>query len=170
MKTKPKLKDVLTPELCSLVSTYLVTRAFAETMREKVDEVYREVLTQYPVYANTFDRTEQILSSGKLYMCSDEALVRVVYDEVNKRLLARKLKPADMEADYCPALVAENLQTTAENLLIESAGAPFGITNSRLMCSGKGLENRQKFIDLNVQLVVSSTGFKNPLTQKEVRA
>ena len=166
MKTKPKLKDVLTPELCSLVSAYLTTRAFAETMREKVEEVYREVLTQCPVYANTFGRTEQILSSGELYMCSDEALVQDVYDEVDKRLRARKLKPADMKAEYCPALVAENLQITAENLLIESAGAPFGITSSNLY----SLENRQKFIDLNVQLVVSSTGFKNPLTQKEVRA
>jgi hypothetical protein len=171
MKSKPKMSEVLTPALTSAVNAYLMARTYAEVMTEKVEAVYLAILTECPVYGDLVPRRTggepvQILKSRDLYLCSNEALCQDVYEEANKRLRALKLKPADMKDEFCPALVAQRIQTDAENLLIEIAGKPFGITNQKLLCSANGLKNRQEFIDLNVKLVVSQSGYKNPLTQK----
>ena len=162
---KPKIQDVLTQEVKSCVSAYLLARAYAKTMRDEVDAIHLQILTQCPVYADKSDG-RQILTSGELYLCTDDALCRDFYDEADKRLRAAKLKPSDMPTDHCPALVAEHLQTKTEWLLIAAAGEPFGITNDKLLCSKNGLENRQKFIKLVVGLVVNSPGFRSPLTGK----
>ena len=166
MNRKPKMSEVITPELKSCVNAYLMARAHAEVMRTKVDEIHRQILTECPIYADVHGRTEQIFKSGDLYMCSNDALCRDFYDEADKRLRAAKLKPSDMPVDHCPALVAEHLQTKTEWMLIESAGTPFGITNDLLLSQPHGMEQRQKFIDLVVRLIVSTPGFKNPLTGK----
>lgn len=159
---KPALNEVVTPEVKSLVNAYLLQRAFAETLREKVDAVYREILTEIPVYADTYGRDRQILKSGDLYLCSDDVLCEKIYAEGNKRLRALKLKPDDMPDGYCPALVAEDQQVKVETALIDAAGAKIGIDSHKLLCAG--LKTRQEFIDLVVKLVISLPGFKNPLT------
>lgn len=159
---KPALNEVVTPEVKSLVNAYLLQRALAETMREKVDAVYREILTEIPVYAE--DRGDRVYTYQLLYLCSDDALCEKIYAEGNKRLRALKLKPDDMPDGYCPALVAEDKQVKIETALIDAAGAKFGIDSDKLLCAG--LKTRQEFIDLVVKLVVSLPGFKNPLTGK----
>jgi hypothetical protein len=166
MNTKPKMQDVITPEVKSYVNAYLMARAFAETMRAKVDAIHREILTQCPIYADVHGHTQQIFESKDLYLCSNDALCQEFYEEADKRLRSAKLKPDDMPVTHCPALVAEYLQTKCEWALIETAGKPFGITNNGLLASKDGLKNRQQFIDLTVRLIVSTPGFKNPLTGK----
>ncbi len=162
---KPKIQDMLTPEIRSCVNAYLMARAYAETMREKVDAIHREILTECPIYADKHEG-RQIFKSGDLYLCTNDALCQDFYEEADKRLRAAKLKPDNMPVDHCPALVAEHLQVKTEWLLIGAAGEPFGITNDKLLCTPNGLENRQKFIDLVVSLIVNQPDFKNPLTGK----
>lgn len=161
---KPKMNEVITPEVKSYVNAYLMARAYAETMRAKVDAIHRDILTECPIYADVHGHTQQIFKSGDLYLCSNDALCRDFYDESNKRLRAAKLKPDDMPVDHCPALVAEHLQVKCEWALIEAAGRPFGITNDKLLCNG--LKTRQEFIDLVCKMVVKLPGYKNPLTGK----
>ncbi len=163
---KPQMRDVLTPEVKSCVNAYLMERAYAETMRDKVDKIHRDILTQCPIYADVHGHSQQIFESKDLYLCGNDALCQDFYEEADKRLRAAKLKPDDMPASHCPALVAEHLQVKCEWMLIDAAGKPFGITADNIMCSKDGLGNRQKFIDLVVGLVVNAPGFKNPLTGK----
>jgi hypothetical protein len=159
----------LTPALTSYVSAYLMSRAYAETMRQRVDAIERAILTECPIYADTDRRCstgtpEQIFSGKDLWLCSDEALCADFYAEANKRERAAGLKPDSMPDDHCPALVAEHLQLQMEWKLIDESGRPFGVNSGNIMCCSNGLENRQKWIDLVVGFVVNSPGFKNPLT------
>jgi len=165
---KPAMKHIYTPELKSAVNAYLMSRAYAETMRDKVNAIYKDILTQCPVYADLrtpegkqIGQGEQILDPEHLYLCSDDALVQDAWAEADKRERAAGIKPDSMQDEYCPALVAENLQRETERLLIEVSGKPFGMDNHKLLCAG--LEKRQQWIDLVCQFVVSQPDFKNPL-------
>jgi hypothetical protein len=166
MERKPKMEEVVTPALKSCVGTYLLARAAAEVLREKVDKVYREILTERPVYADKLENSRQIFKGDDLYLVSDDVVCQQIYAEADRRLRALKIKPDEMPSDYCPALVAEELQRKSEFALIEEAGQPFGITYDRLMSSKNPMKNRQDFIDLTTRLVVSLPDFKNPLTGK----
>lgn len=160
MKRKPQMADVLTHEVKSCVNAYLMARAYAETMRERINAIYRDILTECPIYETRSGKP--ILDPERLYLCEDDALVRDAWDEANKRERAAGIKPDLMPDEHCPALAAEFMQTKAENMLIKASGAPFGVTNNSLLCAGLG--KRQKWIDLIVSLVVSQPDFRNPLT------
>lgn len=161
MNRKPKMSEVLTPALVSAVNAYLLARAAAETMRERVDAIERQILTESPIYADKADG-RPILDGRELYLSSDEDAFQDYLIECDKRERAAGLKPADMPRDYCPALVLEDLQRKAERLIVETGGKPFGFTVDRLLCAG--LDTYREFIDLTVRLVVNRPGFKNPLT------
>lgn len=153
----------LPTDVKSSVSAYLMARAYAETMREKVDEVHREILEECPIYTDMDERT-QIFKSGDLYLSNDEEACKDFYAESNKRLRACNLKPDTMEDDYCPALVAEALQVDLERRVIEAGarmiGEPKDMPNRLLFL---GLEKYNEFTDLVCRMVVNSPGFKNPL-------
>jgi hypothetical protein len=164
--TQPTLKDFTTPEVKAAVDAYLLAVVYAETMREKVNAVYHDILTEYPVYNDRrapSDRScsdgAQILDPDQLYMSSDDDLVKKIYAEGNKRLRAAGIKPDSMSDDHCPALVAHHLQIQAENALIEVSGKAVGVTLEKLSL----LEHRRKWIELVVGLVTSLPSFKNPL-------
>ena len=165
-----KPEDALTPGVKSAVRAYLMARAYAETMREKVDEVYREILTECPVYADQFGHTEQILNSKDLYLCSDDTLCQDAFEIANHRLRAVGLKPDNMPDSHCPALVAENIQMEAEQLVIDNMAEALGQEGKkpgdfrhRLICSG--LDKYHQFIDLACKLVINAPGFEPPLRQ-----
>ena len=155
------IANKVTPALKSAANAYLLARAYHETMREKVDEVYREILTEIPVYADQFDHTEQILDVKNLYLCSDDEECKDVYAEGNKRLREMGLKPDDMPDSHCPALVAERDQRDAERAIFEAASVMLELEltgqelNNGLLCMKKGLEKRQEFIDATVGLILS---------------
>lgn len=157
-----KLKELgperaATPAIRAAVGAYLVTRAYAETMRERVDETHKDILTECPVYADQFDRTRQILKSGDLYLCSNDDLCQDFYDEANHRLRKLKIKPDDMPNEHCPALVAEEIQRNTRRLLIEIAEQEtfHGLTFEKLICSQDAIGNLDKYIDLLCGLVCS---------------
>jgi len=173
MKTKLSQKDV-TPALKSSVNAYLIARAFAETMREKVNEVYKESLSIHPLFEDFMSErrngaNKRILDVDKMYLSTDEATCKEVYADVNYVLKEKGIKPDDMPDDHCPALVAEELQRKTEKLIIDSAGEMLGFDfdgkelSHRLLCLG--LEKYRQFIDLCVGLVVNLPDFKSPLAK-----
>jgi hypothetical protein len=163
---KPRIEDI-TPEIKSAVGTYLLAKAYAQTMREAVNLIHREILVECPIFADDTERRgnhkgKQILSSGQLYLCSNEALCDDFYAESNTRLRKVGLKPDAMPDDHCPALVAENLERLAAQSLIESAQVVFhGLTVQKLLCAG--LDKYNQYIDLLCRLVVSMPDFKAPI-------
>lgn len=166
MSIKPK--DVLTQDTISCVNAYLMARAYAETMRDQVNEVHEKLLREFPVYADKATRGankgEQILNSGDLYLCSDDAQCQFFYDEADIALRECGLKPESMPDTHCPALVAEHLLVKAESLLVDTVAPIFNMDRQRLLCAG--MKKYHKFTDLIVGMVVSSPGYKNPLTGK----
>jgi hypothetical protein len=165
-------KDV-TPALKSSVNAYLVARAFAEVMRERVNVVYQEVLQIHPLYEDMETRRrgkrepKRIFNPDRMYLSTDEETCSEVYAEVNLTLRERGIKQPETPDDHCPALVAEHLQTKAEHLIIESAaemlkvGIDAGEFQNKLLCMG--LDKYREFIHLCVGLVVKLPDFKKPL-------
>jgi len=166
---QPKLSDLTTPEVKRAVGAYLLARAYAETMRERVDEIERQILAECPIYAAERWGGEQILTGKRLYLASDDAkaLLEDFYAEANHRERKAGLKHKDMPDEHCPALVAESKQCDAENLLIDISGRPFGVNCSKLLTGGQALERRQKWIDLVVGCIVNLSDFRNPLTGRK---
>lgn len=164
-------KDV-TPAVKSSVSAYLMARAYAETMRGKVDEIQRAILEECPL-ANGVEQEhgiepKEITDPHRAWLCSDNDMMQDYYAESDKRLRAANLKPDDMPDAHCPALVAEHIQLKTEWLMLDCATEMLGMDfdgkelNNRLLCMS--LEKRQEFINLLVKLVVNLPDFKNPLT------
>ena len=163
-------KDI-TQEVKSAVNAYLMARAYAETMRAAVDKIERAILQESPVTngleVEHGEPARLITEPKHTYLCTDEAMMADYYAEVNKRLRAKGLKPADMPDTHCPALVAEEMQLTAERLVIDTAADMLKLgfdgkeLDHRLLCMG--LEKRQELIDLVVKLVVNLPDFKSPL-------
>lgn len=159
MKTNPK--DLDRPAVHSLVSAYLMARAYAETMRASVDMIHGQILAECPIMEDKRDGAP-ITASKDLYLSSDDAACADFYAEANKRLRAANLKPADMPDEHCPALVAEHLLTRIERELIDESGKAFDVTADKLICAPRGLENWKKWIDLVCSFIVPLPHFKAP--------
>lgn len=174
---------MITPEqipqsVKSAVNAYLMARTYAECMREKVNEVYKETLEIFPLYTDMYADLEskrrrvevkRIYDPADMYLSKDEDTCKDVYKDVDFQLRKKGLKPDSMPNDHCPALVAEHLQTKTERILIDAATEMLGQNGNfrhTLLCNG--LDKYYQFIDLVVKLVVNLQGFKNPLTGKRV--
>jgi len=170
-------KDV-TPGVKSAVNAYLMARAFAETRRDQVDKIEREILAEAPL-TNGFYETEgrrnhkeagELITDPKdTWLCTNEAQLEEYYLECDNRARKAGLKPDDMPTTHCPALVAERIQTETEWLICDNATTMLGLEfdgkelNHRLLCMG--IEKYQEFIDLIVKLVVNLPDFKSPLAK-----
>lgn len=162
---------IIPQDVKSAVSAYLMARTFAEVTREKVDAIHLAILQEAPIYANCdHEDGHPILESKDLYLADDqEDEIKDFYKKGDKRLRAAGLKPAEMEEDFCPALVAECLQRDTERLVIHAGAEMVGKPNGKDFANGLlclGLEQYQRFVDLTVGMVVNSPGFKSPLTGK----
>ena len=162
MKSKhPKLTDAVV----SSVNAYMMAQAMAETMRERVDEVHRDILKECPIYADKEHADgKPIYDSGKLYLTTDDVACQDFYAEADVRLKEAKIKPAAMDKEKCPALVAENLQTDVETLLLRAVFTMLDGEPKAFICLTR--EKRKMIIEMTISQVVSQPGFKNPLTQE----
>ena len=120
-----------------LAMTVCKAQAYAETMREAVDKIQREILTEIALYddimSNHSGTERKRITDPKLtYLSQDEVACQWYFAECNKRERVAGLKPADMPDAYCPALVAEHLQIKAERALLDSGGAMFGFNADAL--------------------------------------
>jgi hypothetical protein len=143
-------------ELDSAVTAYLLAKAHAEAVRERVDRIKSEILEDIPLYVSQ----EKIhrepgarITHPKDDWQADEGPFNSYLCEVDERLKADGIKPATMERDKCPALVSEHILCKAEGLLCEIAGKPFGLTRNMLLCSG--IEAIRQFTDLVCSYVLS---------------
>lgn len=173
VRTKLTQEDV-SPGLRSSVNAYLMARARAEVIGERVEAVYKEVLEIHPLYADLEaerkgnGEPKRIFESKMMYLSTDEETVKEVYAEANATLLDRGIKPPNMPEDHCPACVAEVLQTKAEHLIIENAAEMLKVGidaeqfRHKLLCLG--LDEYRRFINLCVGLVVNLPDYKNPIT------
>lgn len=157
----PKLKDIDTPTVHTLVHAYLLARTHAECQRERVDAIHLEILTECPIYADK-DDGQAITKSGNLYLTSDDQACKDFYAEADLRLRNAGIKPMGMAHESCPALVAENLLRKTERALIDESGKNFGVSSESLLCACNGLDNWEKWLDLVCKLIVNLPNFVAP--------
>ena len=155
------------------VEAYLLARAMAETLREKVDKIERRILESANYYAapelaSRRKIPETIKDPKYAYLLRDDEHVDYLLDvkaELVKAGFEIESIPGESEHHYyCPALVAEDLQRKAEQVMIDAMAEMLEYKEEdfhhRLLCLG--LEKYRKFIDLTCKFVVNSPGFKNP--------
>ena len=99
---QPKLTDAVK----SSVNAYLLARARAELMREKIDEIQRAILKESPLKNDLEVRhgmKQELITDPKLvYLSEDEEACQDYFAECNKRERAAGLKPDDMKDEFCP--------------------------------------------------------------------
>lgn len=97
-------------ELKQAVANYIAARAIAETLREKVDAVYREILKDVAIYEDLHEHTNcfRITEHAKMWLSKDDDACEKIWHEADRRMKDSGLKPADMDVHTCPALVAES--------------------------------------------------------------
>ncbi|MDX9972248.1 MAG: hypothetical protein RBU21_04555 [FCB group bacterium] len=160
-------------EACKpVVNAYLMAKAYAQVKREQVDAVSRRLLAANDYMVADENRTkdeppERITEPRYDWLMGSEAFAGY-HAKRNTILLETGIKPADMPAEHCPALVAENLLVKAEWAMLETAWAL--VVHEGPVDGWKDLygEMRKTFIDLVVKMVVNRPGYKNPLTGKAV--
>lgn len=169
MKTKMTANDV-TPAVISAVNAVLMARAYAETMREKIDKIQRAILEECPLktarkWLDNKMTVPEYITDPKLTYLGEDSHCEDYFAECNKRERAAGLKPNDMPDTHCPALVADDIQRNAEYLLLECAGEMLEVPDFAELANRR-LETRKQAIDLLCGLVVNMPGYKNPLTGK----
>lgn len=173
MDTTKLTAALVAAELRPAVDAVLMTMAHAQLMREEVGAIQREILAECPLtpgeFAMKMGETAPITDPKDVYLCDDAAQLEDYYAECDKRERAEGIKPADMTAEYCPALVAESAQRNAEHLMLDcfaelikfEGGGDF--FRHRLLCRGLDEYNRAK--ELCIKIVVNMPGYRNPLTR-----
>lgn len=136
MPTLPQLKQ-WAKDNRRLALAVCAAQAYAETMREAVDKIQRQILAELPLYDDLMaehkgTERKRITDPKHTYLSQDEAACQRYFAECNTRTRAAGLKPADMPDEYCPALVAEHDQIKAERALLDSGGALCGFGSDDL--------------------------------------
>lgn len=159
-------------DLIRAVNTYILARAYSETMREKVSEVYADVIPRHPIYADLHrpdgrpTRTadgHQILIWDEMYLSQDDEACDRIFAEVNTKLRELGLKTPDESDSTCPAIMAERAMVMAADKLIDLSGKPFHIDSRRFL----DLDKRYKWLDLVVGLTTSLPEYEPPELLKE---
>lgn len=169
MKRIPAITD----NLKSSVNAYLIARAYAETQREIVDKIQRNILNECKYYIaekwaeRTGEERKRITEPKDTYLMEDEDHVDYLLNlrhDLEKAGYKIESDPGDPQHSYkCPALSAEWIQTKAEHLVIDSMAEMLGESDDfrhRLLCAG--LDKYHQFTDLAVKFVVNSPGWVAP--------
>jgi len=130
-----------------LAVTVAKAMAFAQVERERVDAYIRPIFVRYQ-FTNDMDRPRnthrgEILTDPKyLYLSEDEERCKAYYEECDR---AHREHGYRGEVGTCPALVAEDLQRRAEQLLLDELGRFVGVDGADFC---RTLELRAKALDL----------------------
>lgn len=130
--------------------------AYAKVMRERVNEIQREVLEEIPMFTDCKvcrekgEPVTRIYEGDRLYRSGDDAGYARYLLESDKREREAGLKPSEMPRDHCPALVAEHAQCKAENILMDSAKTVTGIGSQDVW-----LERRTEYLRMLMGLALS---------------
>lgn len=145
-KTAAAILPTFLANVTEPVAKYLVARATAEVLREKVDGVKSTVLAGTEFFDDDGHRvTRPALdwticdSQWSAYHAEVEAGIKVA-------------APHDLPAGYCPALVAENAKSDAESVVIAAVGSVVGFDGSKVY----NLERRAEIVDNAVRAIVAA--------------
>lgn len=160
MPTIEPTPEVVIPAITKPVKNLLMAMALADDARERIDRINRRVLEagDFRIDPKWREGNERITDPDRTYLMDLDSAEHWAYHNTCAAMAVLAGENADEIAEgKCPALVAENLRTSAEIALIEASEPFFGVTNHQLCCAG--LEKRKRFIDLMIGLVVNRPDF-----------
>ena len=150
--------NMITEEMKTAASTVVLARVFADTIRPVVRGYQQEILDKekYSVKEEFQERRgvsfkEWIETPEQSYLMDDDD-----FQHYLKRSREEQAKAGlkTESPDHCPLLVADHLTIQAEKVLIDVMEPVTGLTYDTLMCSKDCLENRDKFLELTLRLLV----------------
>lgn len=140
------------------VAELLVLRAKAQILREEIDEIHRQVLSErdyfmtFPARGDRPERKEKMTERSYAFLLSDE-------DAAHYFARVEEIVQADPRYDvkpgYCPALIAESAVRDAERALVDKSSQWLGATANDLLCSRNGLDRYRRYVDLLCGLCAS---------------
>ena len=150
MTTQPTAQQVYTVAQ-PIVDTLLMAMAYAELERAKMDKIYNGILSRCTYYDTEGKR---ISDHNKAYLMDDN------YSATFLAHCTQAVKDAgyNVPEGNCPALMAEHDVVKLEWSLMQATAPLFGIDWQALYG-----ENRAKYLDLTIKLVVNHPFYKNPM-------
>ena len=117
----PALKAFYQNKGYGLVQAVEVTRLNAEMIRTQVDAYTQPILDEMGLK----DKKGVVITSlRRTFVCPDEVACAAFFAACDK---ANAENGFNLEAGWCPALIAENTATEAEHALINAAAKHFGV-------------------------------------------
>ena len=157
------------PDLFDLCNAWLNSKAFAEIISEEVIRIQTQVLKDIPVHAWTDPNPKRagtgwnghrITDPKETYLAlkpgdpSNDPLVPY-WNACDKAEREAGIKPADMDLDHCPALVARTKQLEVEWELFRITGEIMDVPALDLYG-----DKRAQFLDLTIRALVNHPHFK----------
>lgn len=133
------------PQAVELATLKLV----ANDLRQEVDLIADRLLaTECPLFD---EEGQRILKHNLYWLAQDQNHLNAFYAAMNRELRAAGLKPADMDDEKCPALVAEHAVVLAQCAIINTLAPLVGIDPERLWG-----EKRDQFLELAMGLILNA--------------
>lgn len=138
-------------ELRPLALEYCMKKAIADDMRERVDAIARRLLAgECPLFMGP-EGNDRVIEPKDYWECEDEAALQAFYAAKDRELRAAYIKPADMDDEFCPALVAENDARNARWAVIEALAPLAGIDPKWLWG-----EKEERFFQLAMEMILKA--------------
>lgn len=141
------------------VNAVLLAQAHAELMRQKCDGIQRKLLADGEYFTDA--QWEPRIPRKRITEPRESFLMEDAGSAVYLEALDAAYRAAgytDLGRGQCPALIAESLLLVAQRTLFEYAERLFPEIQEQHLYG----ENRRKYLDLLVGMVVNAPGYKAP--------
>lgn len=176
-KSKNEIKAMITPEMIKAAETLCMAKAFTQMVRPIVEVYSKEILVRHQ-FKNLGDKAlferlhnngrhmedqyveEVILDRNQTYRMSDSDFA--IYEKERQEACAKSGLKVE-HPEFCPLLVAENLEGMAEGAFVDAMSPVTKIEYQQAFCSKDGMKAVKKLVDLSLGLIASLGMLKNPL-------
>lgn len=150
-----------TQEQISAANAVFVAMAYADTLRPIIDKIHKNAIDLIMPKVDTEkwpkddrnhlpnDEQEFITKWDHLYLATGED-ARKCFKFAHKEVIKSGF---DVKNDYCPLLIAEDLLSQAQRLLVDSMEPITKLKTDNIICSTGGMKNYKKMIDLALGLL-----------------
>lgn len=142
--------DLTATQLCQNVFS---ATAFANTQRDNIDRLSKEVLQEIPLFVSNewAESTEERITDPSKAWLADKPAWTTFYNRLVLKQSDAQIFPA--KEGNCPALEAEQLLTEAEGVLIKYACEFLNIDNAELSI----FKFRKQFLDILLRMHAKKT-------------
>ncbi len=149
---KPNIN--ITQDMINAAKTVFKTMAWTQTIRPIVEVYQRQILKEMQPQVNERDSKNnrlgfKIITEPKHSYLMNNTDFKIYLKRCNEERIKAKLHVDNEE--FCPLLVAEDLQCQAERAFIESMEPITHLTPDRVLNSG--LDNYKKLLDISLRLL-----------------